>query len=407
MKETVPLKRSLSLTLITFYGIGTILGAGIYVLIGKVAAIAGIFSPLSFLVASFLALFTAISYAELSSRYPKSAGEAVYIQEGLGRKSLAIMTGFAVVVVGVVSSATISKGFVGYLHVFMEFPAWLTITLLVLTLGLIAIWGISESVIIATVLTLLEIGGLVIVLWVALPSFATLPERLPEMIPPMEFPVWHGIFLGGFLAFYAFICFEDMVNVAEEVRDPSRTLPVSIILALVITTTLYFLVSVAAVLVMPVEKLAASDAPLALIYEHVTGQHPVVIGLISMFAVVNGALIQIVMASRILYGMSRQGWLPPFLGDINVTTQTPIKATVLVTGVILMLALWLPLIMLAKITSFITLLIFALVNLSLLRIKHRDPLPVGVRIFPFWIPLTGFILTALFIVFQLFAGSFI
>ena len=405
MTEPVQLKRSLSLTLVTFYGIGTILGAGIYVLIGEVAAVAGIFSPFSFVVASFLALFTAISYAELSSRFPKSAGEAVYIQEGFQRHHLSVLTGLSVVVVGVVSSATISKGFVGYLHVFVLMPDWVVITMLVLTLGIIAIWGISESVIIATVLTLLEIGGLLLVLWVALPSFASLPERLPDLIPPMEYSIWHGILLGSFLAFYAFIGFEDMVNVAEEVKEPSKTLPIAIILVLVVTTILYFLVSISAILVLPVEQLAGSKAPLALLYEHATGSRPVVISVISMFAVVNGALIQIIMASRILYGMSRQGWLPHALGQVNPLTRTPLKATMLVTLAILMLALWFELVTLAKVTSFITLLIFSVVNLSLWIIKRRQPAPEGVRTFPLWIPVTGFFVTTIFIFFQVIAGE--
>ena len=405
MTEPVQLKRSLSLTLVTFYGIGTILGAGIYVLIGEVAVTAGIFTPLSFLTASFLALFTAISYAELSSRFPKSAGEAVYVQEGLQRRHLSILTGLAVVLVGMISSATIAKGFVGYLHVFISMPDWIVIILLVSTLGIIAIWGISESVIIATVLTLLEIGGLLLVLWVALPSFVFLPDRLPDLIPPMEYSIWNGIFLGSFLAFYAFIGFEDMVNVAEEVKEPSKILPIAIILALVVTTILYFLVSLSAILVLPVDKLAGSKAPLALLYEHATGSRPVIISLISMFAVINGALIQIIMASRILYGMSKQGWLPPILGELNQVTRTPLKSTVLVTAIILILALWLPLITLAKITSLITLLIFAMVNLSLWIIKYRQPAPEEARVFSLWIPITGFFVTIIFILLQLLTGK--
>ena len=405
MAEPVQLKRSLSLTMVTFYGIGTILGAGIYVLIGEVAVTAGIFAPVSFLVASFLALFTAIAYAELSSRFPKSAGEAVYVQEGFQRRHLSILTGLAVVLIGIISSATISKGFVGYLHVFIQMPDWVVITMLVLTLGVIAIWGISESVIFATILTLLEIGGLLIVLWVALPSFVFLPERLPDLIPPMNYSIWNGILLGSFLAFYAFIGFEDMVNVAEEVKEPSKTLPIAIILALVITTALYFLVSLSAVLVLPVEKLAGSKAPLAVLYEHATGSRPVVISLISMFAVVNGALIQIIMAARILYGMSRQGWLPTVFSDLNPLTRTPLKSTLFVTMAILILALWLPLVTLAKVTSLVTLMIFAIVNLSLWVIKYRQPAPEGVRTFPLWIPVTGFFVTIVFILLQLLTGQ--
>jgi len=289
--------------------------------------------------------------------------------------------------------------------VFISMPDWIVIILLVSTLGIIAIWGISESVIIATVLTLLEIGGLLLVLWVALPSFVFLPDRLPDLIPPMEYSIWNGIFLGSFLAFYAFIGFEDMVNVAEEVKEPSKILPIAIILALVVTTILYFLVSLSAILVLPVDKLAGSKAPLALLYEHATGSRPVIISLISMFAVINGALIQIIMASRILYGMSKQGWLPPILGELNQVTRTPLKSTVLVTAIILILALWLPLITLAKITSLITLLIFAMVNLSLWIIKYRQPAPEGARVFSLWIPITGFFVTIIFILLQLLTGK--
>ncbi|MCK4587806.1 MAG: amino acid permease, partial [Gammaproteobacteria bacterium] len=302
MTDTPTLKRSLSLPLITFYGLGTIIGAGIYVLIGVVASKAGMFSPLAFLLAAFIAGFTAFSYAELSSRLPRSAGEAVYIQEAFGKRWLSTIIGWSVVAIGLVSAATIANGFVGYLKIFIEIPDWLSITCLVISLGLIAAIGISQSVWIATIITLIEIGGLVYVLVVAGDNFSQIPARLPELIPSFEISAWNGIFVGAFLAFYAFIGFEDMVNVAEEVKDAPRTLPKAIIIALVVSTFLYLAIALIAVLALPVNELATSSAPLALIVENSVvsnGNNPTLfISAISLIAVINGALIQIIMASR-------------------------------------------------------------------------------------------------------------
>jgi len=399
MTEPV-LKRSLSLPLLTFYGLGTIIGAGIYVLVAKVAASAGLYAPVSFLVAALLATFTGFSYAELSARFPRSAGEAVYVQEGLGRRELSLLVGFLIIVTGVVSAATIVKGFVGYLHVFVPVPDALAIVLVVIVIAALAAWGITESVIAATVVTLIEVGGLLYIVFVGGDSLMTLPDRWHELLPPMNAMVWQGILLGSFLAFYAFIGFEDMVNVAEEVQKPQQTLPRAILLALAASTVLYILVALVAVLALPPQELAESRAPLALIYERSTGQAPTLITLISLFAIINGALIQIVMGARVLYGMSNEGWIPRWVGRVHARTQTPHFATGLIGGVILALALWFPLVALAKFTSFVILVVFALVNLSLLLIKRRAPRPSGVRVYPAWIPWIGFLATTIFVLYQ-------
>jgi len=396
------LKRSLSLSLLTFYGLGTIVGAGIYVLVAKVAGQAGLYAPLSFLLAALLATFTGFSYAELSARFPKSAGEAVYVQEGLQRRELSLLVGILIIITGVVSGATIVKGFVGYLHVFVQVPDALAITLVVLALGALAVWGITESVAAATAITLVEVGGLLFIVAVGGDSLATLPDRWRELLPPADAAVWQGILLGAFLAFYAFIGFEDMVNVAEEVRDPVKTLPRAILLALGASTVLYILVALVAVLAMPPAELAETRAPLAVIYERSTGQSPTLITLISLFAIINGALIQIVMGARVLYGMSQEGWIPRWLGRVHGYTRTPHLATALITGILLVLALWFPLVQLAQFTSFVILVVFALINLSLVRIKRRDPHPTGVRVYPVWIPWTGFLSTTAFVLYQLF-----
>lgn len=401
MAQPTELKRSLSLPLLTFYGLGTILGAGIYVLVGKVAIHAGPYVPVAFLVAALLTVFTALSYAELSARYPKSGGAAVYVQEGFHRPSLSMLVGFLLILTGMASAATLVNGFVGYLHVFVDLPAWLVIAVLVLAMGALAAWGIAESVLAASAITLIELGGLIFILVVTGGHFADLPARLPELIPPAELYVWEGILFGAFLAFYAFIGFEDMVNVAEETHEPARNVPRAILLALGVATVLYILVALAAVLALPAAELAQSDAPFALLYTQATGRPPTAIGIISLFAVVNGALIQIIMASRVLYGMSREGWLHAALGRVHPVRRTPLLATALVTLAVLALALWLPLVTLAKTTSFITLIAFSLINLALVRVKRRAPHVAGIPIYPAWVPLAGFLTSSGFVVFQI------
>ena len=384
--EKVQLRRSLSLPLITFYGLGTILGAGIYVLVGKVAGIAGMFAPVSFTLAAITAGLSAFTYMELCSRYPLAGGAAVYTQQGFRLRWLSILVGFLIVLSGLVSAATISRGFVGYFRVFVDVPEMLVIVGAVLVLAVLACWGIAQSVTAAAVATVIEVGGLLLIIGVAYASFGALPERLPDLIPPFELVAWEGIFLGGFLAFYAFIGFEDMVNVAEEVKNPERNLPRAILLAIVISTTLYLAVSLAAVLALPLDQLSASGAPLALMFEQATGASPKIMAAIGLFAVINGALIQIIMAARMLYGMSREGWLPRSVGKINARTQTPILATVLVSIAVLVLALALPLVTLAKVTSFAILAVFAIISLALIRLKRAGPPAAGVYTVPAWVP---------------------
>jgi amino acid transporter len=398
---TPSLKRSLSLPLLTFYGLGTIIGAGIYVLIGVVAGKAGMFTPLSFLLAAIIAAFTAFSYAELSSRLPRSAGEAVYIQEAFHRRWLSRLTGGSVVVIGVVSSATIANGFVGYLDTFIELPHWLAVTGLIIILGLIAAWGISQSVWLATLITLVEIGGLVYVILVGGESLLHLPLRWTEFIPPLTAESWRGIFIGAFLAFYAFIGFEDMVNVAEEVREAPRVLPRAIILALIISTLCYLSIAIVAVLAVPVGELAHSQAPLATVLQSSGHGHTLLISAIGIIAVINGALIQIIMASRVLYGMGNTHLVPALLARINPRTRTPLLATLLVTVAILALALWLPLVTLAQLTSIITLAVFTSVNIALIQLKRRNEHPSAFINIPRWVPWFGAGICLFFLFFQL------
>jgi APA family basic amino acid/polyamine antiporter len=395
----IELKRSINLPLLTFYGIGTILGAGVYVLIGQVAGYAGLYTPFSFLVASILAGLSAFSYAELAARFPRSAGEAVYIQESFHRPALSLLIGLMIVSVGTISSATLTHGLLGYLAHFIQWPDALVIVLTIAILGGIVIWGIGESVMIASIMTLFEMLGLIIIIWVARAGLLELPAKFPQMLPPMETMAWTGILLGAFVAFYAFIGFEDMVNVAEEVIQPQKNLPRGIIIALVVTTTFYIVVALVSVLAVRPNVLAQQEAPLAYIYQQMTGGEPWLISLIGVASIINGVLIQIVMASRILYGMSRNRWLPNWLGIVHPRTRTPINATLVVMLLVLTFALLLPLLSLAKLTSFISLSIFSLINLALLRIKLRGERSPTINV-PLWVPLCGLVFTLVFLGYQ-------
>ena len=397
MAEPVKLKRSVTLPMITLYGLGTIIGAGIFVLIGKVAGIAGIYAPFAFLVASLIAGFTAFSYAELSSRFPKSAGEAVYLQEVFHYAWLSTATGLAVALVGIISAATITNGAVGYIRIFIDLPPWLIILLLVSALSLLAAWGISESVMVAAVTTSITIVGLIAVIAINGDALATLPQRSPELTPQGS-GVWGMILFGGFVAFYAFIGFEDMINIAEEVKERSRNMPLAIVLALVITTILYLLVSLAAVLSHDPALLATSDAPLAALVGEEQHRVKQIIGMISILAIADGILIQIIKSARILYGMSSQRLIPSLFAAVHPFTRTPLLATLLVALLVMGLALALPLLTLAETTSFITLIVFAAINVALWRLKMKGNAPDAAVInLPVWMPAVAFLLCAAFI----------
>ncbi len=405
------LKRTLTYPLLTLYGLGTILGAGIYVLIGKVAATSGLYAPLAFIVAAVLAGLSGYSYAALSSRYPQSAGEAVYVQAAFSKQFLSTVVGWMVILTGVVSAATIANGFVGYLNQFVDISEFLAITVMLLGLCLLACWGVAESVKVAAVITALEVGGLLFVLALAGDSLALLPERLPELIPNIsDGSAWFAILLGAFLAFYAFIGFEDMVNMAEEVKEPERTLPKAIFTALLVSSLLYAVIALVAILSLPLDVLQQSNAPMADILALHSEQASTIISLISLVAVMNGALVQIIMGARVMYGLGKQNLAPKWLGQVHAKFQTPVVATVLISLVVWVLAVALPLATLAKLTSFIIIVVFLLVNVSLIRIlkaenaeqQEKQTDTKAMKVNPY-VPYIASVMCILFLAVQIFA----
>ncbi len=386
------LQRRLSLPLLTLYGLGVTVGAGIYVLVGTTAAKAGYYAPISFLLAGAVVAFTGFTYSEFGTRYPVSAGEAAYVRHGFKSGLVSLVIGLMVATAGIVSSATISIGAVAYVSNLIPLSPVVLTVLIVLTLGMIAAWGILESVALAALFTLIEIGGLCLVI---IYSFLLEPDLLNQvgrLVPPIELGAWSGIASASLLAFFAFVGFEDIANVAEEVKDPRSNLPKAIIFTLVIATLLYVAVVSVVVLVVPMNDLTASAAPLALVFGGASETTRGLFSLIASIATINGVLIQMIMASRVLYGLSVQGSLPSLLTYVNPKTHTPLVSTIVVVLVILGLALFVPMTELAELTSQIVLIVFMVVNLALIRLKissgvgHHDAFEV-----PLWVPILGFI----------------
>ncbi|MDN3687252.1 APC family permease [Cyclobacterium jeungdonense] len=399
-KNTGTLKKTLNLPLLIFYGVGTILGLGIYVLLGKVGGEAGMLAPFAFLFAAVLAGFTGLSYGELSSRIPKSAGEVNYIDEAFGKKHLSMAMGWLIVLSAIVSTATVVNGYVGYVHVFVDIPDWLVIVSITLLLGAVGAKGISESAILITVITIIEISGLFLVIFIAGDNLASFSARWNEFIPGANSADWEKILLGAFLAFFTFIGFQDMVNVAEETKNPEKHMPIAIMVSLVILTVLYILVAVIAGLGLSPEELNQSEAPLADILAKEGENYPKIISAIGLIAIVNGVLVQIVMSARVMYGMAEKKMAPEIFGKVNSKTSTPIWSTVFATLFILILALSFDLKNLAIATNYILILVFILINLALIAIKRKVPHPEGIKTFPMAIPVLGAIFSFGILIFQ-------
>jgi amino acid transporter len=389
-QPTSGLRRRLGLPLLVLYGVGITIGAGIYVLIGAVAGRSGIYSHWAFMIAAVVMALTVASYAEMATRYPVSAGEAAYVKAAFHSRTLSIATGLLTLATGIVAAAAVTLGGVGYVRQVIALPPAYLAVAIVLILGVVAAWGILESVLLAGLFTLIETGGLVLLIAAAVHSDISFVPVLLS-VPPVSAPVLSGIAFSSLLAFFAFVGFEDLANIVEEAKLPHRDIPLAMLLTLLITSVLYVLVAAVAVGAVDPAELAGSAAPLSLVFRKVAGISPATFNAIAVVATLNTILAQMTMASRVVYGMARQGDLPEILGRVDVRTGTPLIATALVMAMVMVLALAFPLERLAEGTSIATLATFALVNLSLLRIKARG-IPSRaphVRVGA-WVPALGF-----------------
>ena len=385
------LSRRLTLPLLVLYGLGVTVGAGIYVLVGTTAAHAGTYAPVAFLAAAIVVAFTGFSYAELSARYPVSAGEAAYVIAGLRSKRAALLVGLMVASVGFISASAIMVGASAYLEDLIQIDARILTVLIALFLGSVAVLGVLESVAIAAAFTVLEIIGLLLVLGYGLTVYPETLTQLDQLVPPIDGQVWVGIGAASLLAFFAFVGFEDLANIAEEAIDPDRNMPRAIIWTLVIATVLYLAVVSVVVLAVSVDDLAQSAAPLNLMFADASPALRGSFNLIASVATLNGVLIQMIMSSRVIYGLSKQKQLPAQLGYVHAKTKTPVVATGLVTAIVMFLSLIVPIERLAEVTSQIALAIFSAVNLSLIYLKRRESQPKAGFQVPLFVPIAGLI----------------
>lgn len=394
------LVREVPLPMLVLYGLGTTIGAGIYALTGEVAREAGLRAPLAYVMAALLAGVTGLGFAELAGRLPKAAGEAVFVDRAFGRPWISASVGWGVMVAGVVSAAAITKAFGGYLADLVPIPSSVLVLAIVALLAAVAVAGARESVGLAAAVTVIEIIGLLLVVWAGRRVLPDAPGRIGELLgPPASLAGWSGVMAGGFLAFFAFLGFEDIDAMAEETPHARRNLPRAILTTLAVTLVVYVCVAAVAVLAVDPVELGRSDAPLTLVYERLGGV-PAVLGSIAVLAMVNGALVQLVMVPRVAYGLTRLGLLPEWAGRVSLRTDTPARATVAVAVVVALLALAIELAPLARLTSAVTLAIFVSVNASLLRIKSREG-PTTTFSVPAWYPAVGLVASTAVLGFEL------
>jgi len=379
------LKRELGLFEAVFYGLGIIIGAGVYVLIGEAAALAGNALWLSFFAGALISTFTGLSYAELSAMYPKAAAEFVYVKKAYGSKLFAFLIGWLIIFTGIVSAATVSLGFSKNLRGFTcqfffdcshynSAKAFDTITIIAISAALIAglsfvnFAGIKESSRFNIIFTSVEIIGLVIIIFLGLPAVG----KIDYFYSPLG---TKGIFSAAALIFFAYIGFEDIVNIAEETKSPKKNIPYALILAIAITMLLYIFTAIASVSIAGWEELASSDAPLAYAASKTfLGPNAyLLLSVITLFATSSTVLIILVVTSRMVYGMARENSFPALLGRVHRRTKTPWMAVAAIGLLSMAFVLVGDMAVIANVTSLGALVSFMVINLSLIWLRYTKP----------------------------------
>jgi len=380
------LKRAIGPGQMMLYGVGSMMGAGIYGLVGKAAGVLGSAMWMAFLVAMVAALLTGLSYASIASRYPKAAGAAYATHRAYGRPWLSYVVGLAVVASGIASSATQSKVVALNLNSLLGWQTGLSVAGVPLEIVLLAVGflmlvggivyrGISESLWANTVCTLIEAGGLILVIAVGFRFWGdTDLTQLPVTAANPDGTLTGALLLqGAVLTFFSFLGFEDMLNVSEEVKNPERNMPIAMIGAMLIVSLLYLAVSITAVSIVPWQELAEAPAPLRAVVERAAPWFPAVgFTFITIAAVANTALVNTVMGSRMLYGLSRQGLLPAALGKVHGRRRTPHVAILVLFVIIALLQFAGDITQLAGATVLLLLIVFTIVNAALVVLKRRD-----------------------------------
>jgi basic amino acid/polyamine antiporter, APA family len=376
------LKRALSLFQVTVCGVGIILGAGIYALVGLGAGYAGPALWLSFLISGIIAAFTALSYAELSSIFREDAGEYDYVRETMG-KTTAIITGLIVLFLGIFTAATVSLAFGGYFNKLVGTPILLTGIGLLFAMTVINYMGIKESATMNLIFTAIESAGLLIIIVLGIKHLGSV--NLLEMPNGMQ-----GVFQATALIFFAYIGFEAVVKFAEETKNPEKNIPRGVLLSLLFSTIVYVLVAIAAVSIMPWFDLSTSQAPLADVAAVSLGVYAfILLGVIALFSTANTVLMDLVTISRMAYGIAVKKALPNFLTKVHGKTKTPHVAifTVFIITVCFMFIKDLEKI--ANIADLLLFIVFILVNIAVIVYRYKRPnvkrpfkMPLNIGKFP-------------------------
>lgn len=375
------LRRSVTLLQAILYGTGLILGAGIYVLIGDVAAIAGNAIWISFLLAAVIASLTGLSYAELSSIFPKSAAEYVYVKEGFGNNFLALFIGGLTIFVAITSAATVAIGFSGYMAILIpEFQAIFYAIGLVLVLSFLNYFGIRESIWVNTIFTLVEVSGLLIIIAVAF-SMGSVTEtnyfEMPSKAYSSQTAIFSTILASIVLVFFAYYGFENISNISEETKNPTKTIPKALLFSVLITTTIYILVAVSVVGLVDWKELSNSNAPLALAASKALGSNgTIVLAILALFATTNTVLMMLISGSRIIFGIAKyDDAIPGILAEVHRSRKTPWLATIFTTAFTLVTIILYSgkLSEIASVSVFSILVVFAFVNLSVIMLRLRRP----------------------------------
>lgn len=395
MNDISTLKRTLGPTALIIYGVGDILGAGVYALTGKVAGLAGNDAWMAFAVAMVVAALTAFSYAEFSARHPHAGGAAYFLTRASRRPEVPVFIGWLVLCSGMVSMAAGCRAFAGYLCTLLPFlPNESVVVAFLAFTGFVAFWGIRESSAMNIVCTVVTLLGLAIVIGAGFAYVLGGNDPVGTPTAGAEHATdlgWLGIAAGAALAFYAFIGFEDLANVAEETKNPERNLPLAIIVAMGVSGLIYMVVAWVATRIMHPAALSESEAPLLDLVGVAAPAVPAVLFTVfALFAVADTALINCVMGSRLLFGLAREGLLPKGLGKVHATRRTPHIAILFVLTLVLCLALMGTIEGLAGTTAALLLTVFAFVHGALLVVKWREREHSGFRT-PAIVPVLGLI----------------
>ncbi len=421
MEETTELKRALGIGYTTLFGVGLILGAGIYVLVGRIAEYVGDAIWISVVFATVIALLTGLSYAEFASMFPKAASSHTYVQQTFPKlQLLAFFSGWLIAFEGIAGAVTAAVGFARY---FAGILGWSLIWVPTIALILIIImsfvnwYGIEESGTLIVLFTFIEAMGLVFVSLLGL----LFPQRtsvqyfqISTDINPML-----AVLLGAAVFYFAFTGFELQPTLAEEVKEPKKTVPKAIILALLVCSALYILVAVSVVRLLPPDQLAASPSPLADAAKAAWGSAYIILAAVALFSTSNTVLGFLVSSSRLIYGLADEGILPPKLKEVHKKRQTPhfaVMISAFIAILILVITEYLPELtgwkvisiggkeyplidLVGKTASLACLIVFVIINLAVVVFRFKEPeIERGFKVRPLILPVIGAILTAIFIV---------